>query len=363
MREILFYSFVFNFTVERFITQLTFIANEGDGAFLKVNSQGGDVDSGWGMVAAWRAFQGVKKILVHGAAHSMMAVILLFTEDTTAIEQSKFVLHRSSNFFERENETARRLVDETNRDIRKAFEDRLDISEFERIGKDQNGESFTIDRFFDSSLPAVDVVLNSLQAKTIRLIKNVVSLNAKEADDINRNLIAASSGTGVLMLQSETIENENNKSMDLKELKEKHPDLYAELIKSTQEKAQVAFDKQAKKALKKPEELTEIEAAAATAVTAERDRVAAWNAWSKVDADKVKAGIESGMAITNGQSQEFMFKASTNKDLLDQESSSQGSIDTPDASDTNGKPEQTAELAAFEKGVYAELGLKLPSDN
>lgn len=358
MREILFYGFVFNFSVSNFIRELTFIANEGDGAFLKVNSDGGDVSAGWGVVAAWRAFAGVKKILVHGAAHSMMAVILLFTEDVTAIEQSKFLLHRASNFFERENETARRLVDETNLDIRKAMEDRLDISAFERIGKDQHGESFTLDRFFDSSLPIVDVILNSLQAKSIRLIKNVVSLNAKEADDINQSLIAASSGKGVLMLNSENFEKPNNKSMDLKELKEKHPELYAKVV--TDAKAENPPQKTPPKPTEKP---TEIQAATAKAIADERDRVAAWNAWSKVDPVKVKAGIESGEAITNGQSQEFMFKASTNKDIQDQADSSAGPVNTPDASDGNAKPEEKAELQAFEKGVFAELGLKMQSDN
>ena len=97
MKEILFYGFVGDFFVERFINQLNEAKSLGEGAFVKINSSGGDVFAGWGMISEFRMYTDKKKVLAHGNASSMAAVFLLFAEDVEALEQTKFVLQEYIN--------------------------------------------------------------------------------------------------------------------------------------------------------------------------------------------------------------------------------------------------------------------------
>jgi len=358
MREILFYGFVGDFSVRNFITQLTAIANSNEGAFMKINSFGGDVSSGWGVISEWRAFKGAKKIIVHGAAHSMMAVILLFTEETTAIEQSKFILHRASNFFENENPTAKKSVDETNKDIRKAFEDRLDIAAFEEIGREQHGVTFSLGRFFDSSEPAIDVLLNSSQAKAIGLIKNVVPLNAKEEEDINQNLLTANAVYGAQMLKTENIDKKTKEAMTPEQIKAKYPDAFKK-IQADAAPAPVAETSAPIATVPvtaaKP---TDVEAA----VTAERKRIESWDTWREYDEKAVTAGIASGLEIDASQQQKFILAAAKKASTVKAEAGSPSAVDTP-AANQNTDESEKPEVKAFIGEVYAEMGMKNPSAN
>lgn len=360
MREILFYGFVGNFSVEQFILQLTAIASTNEGAFMKINSAGGAVDAGWGVVSEWRAFKGAKKIIVHGAAHSMMAVILLFTEDTTAIEQSKFILHRASTFFENENTTEKKSVDETNKDIRKAFEDRLDIAAFEEIGREQHGVTFSLGRFFNSSEPVIDVHLNSSQAKAIGLIKNVVSLNAKEAEDINQNLLTANAVHGVQMLKIEDIDKKTEIAMTPEEIKKKYPEAFKK-IQADAKPAPVAEIP----ALTSPSspvtaaQPTDVQAA----VAAERKRIESWDTWREYDEKAVTAGISSGLEIDASQQQKFILAAAKKASTVKAEGDSPGDVNTPAVNPDANADEQKPEVKAFMGEVYAEMGMKKPSEN
>lgn len=347
MNEILFYGFVSEFSVASFILSLTSAKTANRDVFVKINSGGGDVFAGWGAIAEFRAFPNGKKVIVHGNASSMMAYFLLFVQEPEAIQQSKFVFHRASNFFESE-ESIKLQLDSINIDLRKALEEKLDVEAFVAIMKEQNGEEVDLDRFFDANERPIDVTLNADQAKAIGLIKNVVNLSANEAESINENLMAASTGQGISLIQVEqpeaTTEDkilEPNKivKMDLAELKSKHPDLVAKLL-AEQAEANTAAVK--------------------SATTAELDRVKSWMVFQEINPKAVKEGIESGVAPTQAQTSEFLLAGAKQGFAASAEAGNAGDVDTPEAEgelskEDKAKKDKQDKIDAFEAKVKAKI--------
>lgn len=337
MNEIIFYGVINEFSVASFIQRLQ--AAEGQDIDVLLNSQGGDVSSGWGMIKRFRDFGGNKKVTVHGAAHSMASMFILFADEVTAIKQSKFVLHRASAFFI--DATMRELLISINEDVRAAMEEKLDIEAFEDIA------GVDLDRFFDVDQERIDVILNSEQAEAIGLIKNVVNLSPNQAERINRNMVEACHGVGVEMLKVDKPAKKKNKSsknsdsqMDLNELKTKHPELYKQVMAQ----GEAGASEEAKKA--------------------ELDRVNAWMAWHEVDPKAVMEGIKSGEPITMGKISEFSAKAAKNGFSASLESQTGDGPDTEESDDDgdgdggDGDQAKAKANAQFEKEIRQELNLK-----
>ena len=120
---------------------------------------------------------------------------------------------------------------------------------------------------------------------------------------------------------SGTSSNINNNNMTVQELKEKHPDLYAEVIKS------------------------------------ERDRVDAYLTFADVDLKAVKEGIESGENPTQKFYAEMSRKAMNKNELKKAEEDSPEEIKT--AKETEIKKESSIEEAKFEKEALEAAGVKV----
>ena len=260
---------------------------------ILANSMGGDADAGFGLIKSIRDYPFNKKLSVHGSAYSMMAFAALFVNEVEALEQSIFLFHRAAAFFLFEEEPGiRELLTKRNATLRKAMEEKLDIEAFERIS------GVTLDELF-SMEDRIDVTLTAEEAREIGLVTEIIPLSAVEPEEINTRMMAASAGVGVQPIKI------NDNVMTLDELKEKHPELYAQVKDAGK---QEALKNQPPVQVPDTSAQTDIE----KAVQAERTRVSAWQAFQEVDAKKVSEGIASGKEITMAEISEFTLQAAKN---------------------------------------------------
>lgn len=338
-KELLFYDIVMDFTAAGFINELEQAEIEREDITLRINSGGGDVFSGWGMIAKFAEFSLKKMVKVDGTASSMLSFFLLFTEESQALRQSNFVLHRAAGGGG--DPTSIKILENINAELRRAFEAKINIEKFEKIA------GVTVERFFDATQDRVDVVLNAFQAQEIGLVKNVTELSPTEVEAVNKLLIAANA-------KPLEIEQKPNTVMTLEELKAQHPALYASVV-SAEQKA---------------------------GAEKERLRIQAWNAFQDVAPDEVKAGIESGNEPTMPQVIAFTklqakaeLEADSKDDKKDKNSkkskkdSPEATADTinddaPDAVDTDdpegGEDDKSKELKEFDAALDENLkGIKL----
>ena len=311
-KQVILYGPIFSFTVERFLEQMEEFSAED--VTLRINSPGGSVFAGWGMVAKSLEHEMGLNIQVEGAASSMMAIFLLFHKNVTALNVSKFTLHRASTFFtptEKETE----LLKSINDDIRKAFEKKLNIPEFEKIA------GVTLDEFFNSE-EVIDVNLNAKQAKKIGLINKITNLEAADFEasafeEMDMKFAAFSNNHEDTKDKTKT-KNDNKMTLTLDELKAKHPELYAEAY----------------------------EAGEISGTKKETDRIGSWMVFVDVDPKAVKAGIESGEALSQTTMAELNRKAISADALKAAEEDNADDVNTDDVDDD--EPTATSD---FEKEV------------
>lgn len=316
-KEVLLYSPIFSFTAESVIQQLNDF--QGEDVTLRINSPGGSVFAGWGMVASTVDFDGELTIKVDGTASSMAAILLLFHKNVEALNVSQFVLHRASTFSREAGDLD--ILAKVNKDIRAAFESKLDIPAFEKIA------GITLDEFFTSE-DVIDVNLNAKQAKKIGLISKINKLEPAEFEAMSMKFAAMSANSEPIDKPTKEASIEQNKpskkeKMTFEELQAKHPEL-------------VAF-------------------AVAMGVTKERDRAGAWMAFNDVDPVAVAAGVAGTENLTQTAQADFskkMFAAAALKET--NEESAPAATTTEE--DPTASPKKT-ELENFEASVAANLGL------
>lgn len=295
-KEILLYNPIFSFVAENFITQLEDFSDEE--ISVRVNSPGGSVFDGWGMVA---------KVLEHGnifakvdgIAASMTAILLLFIKNVEALSVSNFTLHRASTFSTDEKDL--KMLANINKDIRAAFEKRLDISEFEKIA------GITLDDFFNSE-KVIDVHLNAKQALKIGLINKINKIEAQDFEALSMKFAAFS---------NEPIDNKKPIKMNLEKFKAEHPEIFAQAVK--------------------------------VGVDQEKDRTGAFLVFGKVDFEAAKKGIESGENPTQTFLAEMSMKAMKIGAAESLQSGAAEEVETPKA---DGEP--TA-ISDFEKDLDVQL--------
>jgi ATP-dependent protease ClpP protease subunit len=265
-KEILLYSPIYDFVAENFISQL----NDADGEDLtvRVNSPGGSVFAGWGMVAKSQEHKGNITVKVDGNASSMAAIFLLFHKNVEALNVSTFTLHRASSMNPTVDQS--KELKAINADIKRAFEAKLDIATFENIS------GVLIDDFFNSE-EVIDVNLNAIQARQIGLIDTINELDASAHDTLSMQIAAISKDVEKKNKQVQT----KTKKMNIEALKSEHPALFAEVL-----------------AL-----------GTASGISAERDRVGAWMAFGDVDFTAVVEGIKQGEDLSATATAELSRKS------------------------------------------------------
>lgn len=238
-KEILLYTSIWGNTAELFIEKFGEIPSD-ENVKVRLNCPGGSVFAGWGMITKMKEHKGQVTIQVDGHAASMGMFMLLFADKVEAIKQAQIMIHRANGYVE--NDDDKKLLDNVNKDIRKALEARIDEKKLEEI------TGATLDNIFNDEKRR-DIWLTADEAKKIGLVDKVTRIEPKVLDALNNKLVAFTDYTdlplhvsddepGDKSHVSETVESDENKNnnnqkfkkMTKQELKNQHPELYAEIF-------------------------------------------------------------------------------------------------------------------------------------
>jgi len=326
MNNILVYSGIYNFTAESFINAVQEIPAEEE-LTVRLNSPGGSVFAGWGMIAAITERTGKTILKVDGNASSMAFIMVPFFDYIQALDVTSFMVHRAEAYIE--NVDDQQMLDNVNKSLRAILEKRLDAEKFKSITGISIADIFELKE-------RRNIWLTAKEAKAVGLIDKVVRLEPKEMQAINENLVAfakfdfaAEDGTSQGSDDNAGGSNNNykpkNQKMTLEQFRAENPDLHAQIIQA--------------------------------GVAQERDRVGAFLAFVDIDKDLVVKAVKDGDSMSQTFTAEMTKKAIAAQTLakIEADSSSDGSdgsdgADGSDEADGDGGDGPTAE--AKEKLTY-----------
>ena len=319
IREILIYGDIYSWTASEFINSVNALESDGE-LIVRVNTDGGDPEFGFGMSAKYAEFEGSKKVKVDGKANSTGLFFICTAKHVEALDASTFILHRASygewiesnpDYF---TEARKARLTAINDSLKKLFEAKVDVKAFEKLKGVKVKDVFSMDQ-------RMDVVLTAKEAKKIGLISKITPLNSDLKASIESNFqIAAkfglnNEGIGIIdkdVLKPIAAKTQKKDKMTVEEFKTQHPEAYAATFKAGKD----------------------------AGITEENDRVGAWAAFMEVDAKAVSAGIKSGDKLSQTAMADFSMKmasaaitANVEKDNAD---------DTPTDTPDGDKPELTA---------------------
>lgn len=316
-KEILLYSPIYDFVAERIITAME--QNKDQDITLRINSPGGEVFAGWGLIAKIKEHPGNIIVKVDGAAASMASDILLFVSYVEALDVTRFLLHRADMPIRDEKD--QEFLDGVNKDLKSKMTSKLDSAKLKEL------KGVSIEDLFKADGERVDLWLTAKEAKAIGLVNKIVKLETAQVKAMEDRHVLAFEETQRYFSIAATAPSEppkptNNDRMTIDELKAKHPDVYA--------------------------------LAVADGAAQERDRVGAWMAFAGIDPEAVKKGIESKEPVTQRVMAEMGVKAMSPDILakLTKEAAPAVVTETPAAA--NVKPE----VLAFEQALNTRLGIK-----
>ncbi len=270
-QEILLYGQVYAKSSIDFINGISAVS-EDDDLVVRINTNGGDVLFGWGMVAKFNEFKGVKKIKVDGSAYSMGAYFLAYAdaENIEALDVSDFLIHRAGfpNWYEDNymSESEKENLKTINSSLHDALKNRIDVNKFKEISGKTLKEVFSMDG-------RIDVFLTAQQAKQIGLIGKITKITPTKKAEISAiNQRIAANYTGGKNQNT----NFNPSKMTKEEFKKEHPEAYVAIVNE--------------------------------GITAERDRCGAYLAYITADKDAVIAGIKSGEPMSATAQAELNIK-------------------------------------------------------
>lgn len=337
-KEILFYTPIYNGSVADFIRSME--AAKDEDVRIRMNCPGGDVLAGYGAIAKFNEHPKGKSIHVDGAAESggafMCAAARAAGNEVTCLDASEFLLHRAAypeyiesnkNYF---TEDMRKGLDGMNATLRNILEKFCTPMTFEAVTGCTYDEMFSMD-------DRKDVCLNADQAYRMGLVsKPPIPLTSNMMAEIT----ALSSKTGIAAFKNREVkpkiaaqpqpQNNKNKTMNtIEDLKSQYPAIYDQAVKA--------------------------------GVEAERERVATWEVWRNVSAEKVAAGIASGTNIGSKDFSELMLLATGKKAVAEIESNGAPTVQTPGTPAPvaeSAKPEITAEAAEVKANIFKALHIK-----
>lgn len=311
MKELFLYDGFYSFTIENLISQMKDVGDDSD-ITIRINSGGGSVFAGWGLIGEMQKRKGKTTIAVDGNASSMGFITTLFADSVKILSTTKFGVHRAEMYVETEEE--KKMLNEQNASIRSAFESRLNESEFTRI----TGKTF--EQIFTET-PRPTVWLSAEDAVAIGLVKSedVLVLTPALAAEISNKITLSMGAYSEPENNTNELNNNNNNNNTEKTM-----------------------------------DANEIQAVEQKAAEKELARVNAWMVFADVDLAKVKAGIESGKEISAKEMGEFVLAQANKKNLDAIEAASPEAVKTPEEIETEAKTQYEQEKAELE----AALGLK-----
>lgn len=300
-KELYLYSPIFTDVAESLISQLE--ENMGSDVVLRVNSPGGSVFAGWGIIAKMKEQSSVS-IKIDGIAASMAAFMLIFAKSVEVLDTSKIMIHRADMIVANPEEQA--LLDSINAEMESKLASKIDEVAFKKITGYTISEIFTAEK-------RIDVWLNAKEAKAIGLVNKINVINPQEITAFNEKFF------GIAAI-STPVNNQNQNTMNIEKLKAEHPELFASVI--------------------------------ALGVAKEKDRVQAWMAYVDIDAKTVSEGIEAGHAPSLKEQAELNRKAMSADAIKALEKGSAAATTTTEVVAT-----EATELEKFEAQIDKNLGL------
>lgn len=313
-KELYLYSPIYSFVAENLIAEME--QNSDSDICLRINSPGGSVLAGWGIIAKIKEkTEGKIKIKVDGAAMSMACYALAYADEVECLDISKFMLHPADMYVS--DETDQAFLDSMNADLRIGLEAKIDSKKLKKI----TGYSIA-DMFENKDCP--DLHFNAIQAKDLGLVTKINKLNPVEAKAVNMRMFAAAA---IAPVEDKTKNTVMAEIKTLDELKATYPVLYAEAVQKGKDK--------------------------------EYSRVMAINAYRKVDPKACAKMIKKGKEVNAEFMAEMNLKANSPEALAALAAESAKPITTPVVETTAKDAEaikQAKELAEFSAIVDKQLG-------
>lgn len=340
MDEVLIYGELWEYPARVFHESLN--ALSGDALTVRLNTPGGDVYIGWGMVAMFSEFPGEKKVKIDGRADSMGFYFLCYVDYAEAVDVCGSRVHRAAlpDWYETSDyftDVDRASLKQVNDNLRAALSAKVPDALFTEV------TGYTYNDLF-SMEGRLEIQLTAKQLKKLGLVNKITQLTPTKTKAISTRMAAIAASfpdriTGnipepveipVLPKEQPTVpaailkelpKHINN--MTLEEIKAQNPSVFAQII--------------------------------AMGVTQEQDRVRSWTAFHSIDAVAVLDGINSGVAVTPGVISEMSVKSFNAAGLSALSTEKSPVVETPEAVS---KVTADPELAAFTTSVKSNFNLK-----
>lgn len=312
MYEILLYSGIYGFTAEEFINRVKEVPEDAD-LTVRINSPGGSVFAGWGIIAALSERKGRNIAKVDGNASSMAFYMLPYFDEVIALDVTSFMIHRADAYVSSEDD--QKFLDDVNANLRSKLEKRLNAETFKSV----TGVSFE-DIF--SGEKRRDVWLSAKDAKKIGLVDKVVRLEPREAEAMQKTLVAFSSFESAEAFES-------SQGSDKKE----------------EAKPNIIINEKIKKVMTKQELQAQFPDVYNSIIAEEKSRIEAILAFSDVDFEACKAMISGGSTPDVKFFAEMTRKAMAKNELNDIKSEAVETVEV----DASKETEQPALEPVIEK--------------
>jgi ATP-dependent protease ClpP protease subunit len=318
-KEVLLYGPIYSWSASAFIEAINESGTED--ITLRVNSDGGEVAYGWGMITKFSELKGKKLLKNDGKANSMAAFMFCYADDAEATDVSDFRFHRAGypswvesnpEYFTAEMKTS---LSRMNANLRKAMEAKMDIKMLEEM------KGCTLDEMFSMD-DRIEIALTAKEAKKVGLINRIVPLTPKKKAEIEADMSVATARLTGFVPAAKTNQNKTQNKMTLEELKNEHPAAYAAAI----------------------------EAGEKIGIAKEKARAEVWAHYADVDPKAAKEGIASGKEISQLQMIEFTEKKFAGQALKKVEADAPI---TPKTDEASAKSETEKQLEEFEKELEA----------
>ena len=316
-KNITIYGNINDYVASEFVNQIDRAESFGDDIKIRISTNGGEVMSGFSMLARLQEFKGKKSLVVDGKAYSMGAFMCLYADEVEAYDVTEFLLHRAAypKWYEEDyaTEDDMKRLENSNKILKAKMKSKLDSEAFEKTS------GMTIDAMFEGEQK--DIILTAKEAKKLGIISKILKLDNVAKTEINANCKAV----GIQALYEEVNQegtkpnfnnNQKTTNMTVDELKKSHPEVAN------------AF---------RDEIHAEI-----------KENISAWGEWKDVDANMAFEGVKTlkaPSALELSKLTKLAIKQGDNLVKIEEEAPEVAGAETPEtgaADSGNGKPEISA---------------------